>query len=229
MGRLARRQLGDGIYHVYNRSANNVWILDTPESRDHFLKLLADYGQKYRLNIYHYCLMSNHFHLAIEGGIKDISSLISGVCSRYSRHWHGAARNGYGPIWQGRYKSVIVQKANYLSRLGRYIELNPVRAGIVAGEQITEYRWSSAHCYLTGIADALVDPARHPLFAEAGVYGEQERKLYADYLQVPYQEDIVLFRSKASRIGDENFLSKLVSIGGRIKLRPGRSSKNENN
>ena len=46
MGRLARRQLGGGIYHVYNRSANNVWILDTPKSRDHFLKLLADYGQK---------------------------------------------------------------------------------------------------------------------------------------------------------------------------------------
>jgi len=44
------------------------------------------------------------------------------------------------PIWQGRYKSVIVQKANYLSRLGRYIELNPVRAGILTGEQITEYR-----------------------------------------------------------------------------------------
>ena len=41
MGRLARRQLGDGIYHVYNRSANNVWILDTPEPRDHFLKLLS--------------------------------------------------------------------------------------------------------------------------------------------------------------------------------------------
>jgi len=107
--------------------------------------------------------------------------------------------------------------------------LNPVRADIVTEGQITEYRWSSAHCYLTGTADALVDPTRHPLFADAGVYGEQERKLYADYLQVPYQEDIVLFRSKASRIGDENFLSKLVSIGGRIKLRPGRPSKTGNN
>ena len=193
------------------------------------MSLIGRLRQKYSLNIYHYCVMSNHFHLAIEGDIKNISSLISGVCSRYSRHWHGAARNGYGPVWQGRYKSVIVQKANYLSRLGRYIELNPVRAGIVTGEQITEYRWSSAFCYLTGTADALVDPVRHPLFAEAGVYGEQERKLYADYLQVPYQEDIVLFRSKASRIGDENFLSKLVSIGGRIKLRPGYSSKKGNN
>ena len=104
-----------------------------------------------------------------------------------------------------------------------------MRAGIVTEEQITEYRWSSAHCYLAGTADAQVDPARHPLFAKAGVYGEQERKLYADYLQVSYQEDIVLFRRKASRIGDENFLSKLVSIGGRIKLRPGRPRKQENN
>jgi len=62
----------------------------------------------------------------------------------------------------------------------------------------------------------LVDPARHPLFAEAGIYGDQERKLYADYLQVPYQEDIVLFRNKVRQIGDENFQSNPVSIGGRV-------------
>jgi len=82
---------------------------------------------------------------------------------------------------------------------------------------------------LTRTADALVDPARHPLFAEAGAHGEQERKFFTDYLQVPYQEDIVLFKSKVSRIGDENFLGKLLSIGGRIKLRPGWPSKKENN
>jgi len=105
--------------------------------------------------------------------------------------------------------------------------MNPVRAGIVPEAKIAEYRWSSAHCYLTGTADALVEPARHPLFADAGSYGAQERKLYADYLQVPYQEDIVLFRSKASRIGDVNFLGKLLSIGGRIRLRPGRPSKKD--
>jgi len=72
-----------------------------------------------------------------------------------------------------------------------------------------------------------LNPARHPLFAGAGIYGEQEWKLYAAYLQISYQEDIVLFRSKPSRA--ENFQRKLLSIGGRIKLRPGWPSKNENN
>ena len=56
-------------------------------------------------------------------------------------------------------------------------------------------------------------------------YGAEERKQYFDYLQIPYNEDIVLFRGSASRIGDENFLSRLISLGGRVKLRAGRPSK----
>ena len=77
MGRLARRNLGNGVYHVYNRCANNMWILDTDEDKNKFLNLLVKYKEKYHFSIYHYCIMSNHFHLAIEGDIKDISSFIS--------------------------------------------------------------------------------------------------------------------------------------------------------
>ena len=70
MGRLPRRNFGAGVYHIYNRCANNLWILDSPECKDKFLELLERLSGKYELNIYHYCVMSNHFHIAAEGSIK---------------------------------------------------------------------------------------------------------------------------------------------------------------
>ena len=69
---------------------------------------------------------------------------------------------GFGPVWQGRFKSVIVQKSVYLSRLGRYIELNPVRAGIVDPANIVDYLWSSARFYLTDEKSPVIAPEKHP-------------------------------------------------------------------
>ena len=88
MGRLPRRNLGAGVYHIYNRCANNLWILDSPECKDKFLELLERLSGKYELNIYHYCVMSNHFHIAAEGNMKNISSFVSGLSCQYSKFYH---------------------------------------------------------------------------------------------------------------------------------------------
>ena len=87
MGRHPRRNLGAGVYHIYNRSANNLWILDSPECKDKFLELLERLSGKYELNIYHYCVMSNHFHIAAEGNMKNISSFVSGLSCQYSKFY----------------------------------------------------------------------------------------------------------------------------------------------
>ena len=164
MGRLPRRNLGAGVYHIYNRCANNLWILDSPECKDKFLELLERLSGKYELNIYHYCVMSNHFHIAAEGNIKNISSFVSGLSCQYSKFYHKISQNGFGPVRQGRCKGVIVQKSVYLSRLGRYIELNPVRAGIVDPANIVDYLWSSARFYLTDEKSPVISPEKHPLW-----------------------------------------------------------------
>ena len=70
MGRLPRSNLGAGVYHIYNRFANNLWILDSQECKNKFLDLLERLSGKYELNIYHYFVMSNHFHIAAEVNIK---------------------------------------------------------------------------------------------------------------------------------------------------------------
>ena len=179
MGRLPRRNLGAGVYHIYNRCANNLWILDSPECKDKFLELLERLSGKYELNIYHYCVMRNHFHIAAEGSIKNISSFVSGLSSQYSKFYHKISQNGFGPVWQGRFKSVIVQKSVYLSRLGRYIELNPVRAGIIDPANIVDYSWGSARFYLTDKKSPVIFPEKHPLWQPP--FDEKFRQNYAEY------------------------------------------------
>ncbi len=227
MGRLARRKLGRGVYHVYNRSANGMWILNEDEMKEIFLNLVKRFSLKYKLNIYHYCIMSNHFHFAIEGDIHDISSLFRSVCSRFTIQYHAMVQgHGYGSIWQPRYKSVLVQKDGYLSRLGRYIELNPVRAKMIMPEQLVDYPWSSARCYLTGVADELIDPLNHPYRRQLEEYSDAAKRRYAEYLKVPHEEDLSLFRSILSHIGDEDFLSSVICVvGERMKLKVGRPRK----
>lgn len=229
MGRLKRRDLKRGIYHVYNKSANNAWILNEDEMKERFLNLLKHFAVKFPVNIYHYCIMSNHFHLAIEGDIETISKFVSALSSQYSRFYRSVTETGSGPIWQGRYHSVFVQKEGYLSRLGRYIELNPVRAKIIEPSMLSSYRWCSAKNYLQGIHDTLVKPVDHPFNQTVEVYSEAHMKRYSEYLHIPfkeYEEDTMLFRSNVTQIGDENFLRRLVAgICGRSQLRKGRPKK----
>lgn len=222
MGRLKRKNLKRGIFHIYNRSAYHMWILQSDEMKDFFLYLMRKFARKYELNFYHYCIMSNHFHFAVEGDIAAISSFMATLCSRYSLFYKRTSQCGGGTIWDGRFRSILVQKQGYLSRLGRYIELNPVRAGMLAAENISHYRWSSAHYYLQGESDELVVPMDHPFCANIESYSHHQKRLYADYLRVPYLEDIELFRSDAEQIGDEGFLASVISfVGGRKQLSRG--------
>ena len=169
--------------------------------------------------------MTNHFHLAIEGDIQEISAFVSGLSSRYTIHYHKFYDNGHGSIWQGRYKSILVQKEHYLSRLGRYIELNHVRAGMIERKELRSYKWSSAHYYLSWKSDKLIKPLKHPYHSSFDTYNDACQELYAQYLKMPYEEDLNLFRNSNKSIGDEKFLSSLSLVYDRIKLRVGRSNK----
>ncbi|MFI3243980.1 MAG: transposase [Akkermansia sp.] len=227
MSRIRRKRLKRGIYHVYNHSAYKMWVFQTDEMKDFFLYLMRKFADKYELNFYHYCIMSNHFHFAIEGEIADISSFMNSLCSRYSLYYKRTTGMGGGTIWDGRYKSILVQKQGYLRRLGRYIELNPVRADMLAAKALPLYRWSSAHHYLHGTTDSLIFPANHPFYADLGSYSINQCKSYAEYLRLPHNEDITLFGSNTEPIiGDEAFLASCTQeISGRKRISRGRPKK----
>ena len=218
--------MGFGVYHVLNRGINRSWILSTEEEKDAFLTIVVDQSAMCDLDIYHWVLMSNHFHLVVEAlSSRGLSAFLGKVCSLYSR-WHHSGKGGSGTLWQGRFRSVAVEKEDYLFRLGRYVERNPLRAQL---DDITvpwEYKWSSCRAYVETVSDALVRAATHPYWRTLGDDDQARRDSYKQYVEADDESDRKLFRSAAAAVGSDNFITNLRLIEGRMATRKvGRTKK----
>lgn len=226
MSRIPRSRLGSGVFHVINRAIDRRFIFADDEDKKRFVDCLVEAGANHPLRTYHWVVMSNHFHLAVEAlDVGDLSKWLGSVSHRYTRHYH-KRHGGSGPLWQGRFKSILVQKEGYLGKLGRYIERNPVRAGMV--EQAWDYRWSSAQAYLSDESDALVNPSDNGRYQSMGKTSEDRRETYVQYLlsSREREDDETLFRAKAAVIGDETFKANVQLRGGRLAgRRQGRPRK----
>ena len=143
-----------------------------------FLARLAEYKKRFRLAIYHYCLMDNHFHLVVRPHMpRDLPTLMAGLLRSYVHYYH--KRYGFvGHLWQGRFKSPAVQVDAYLNSCGRYVERNPIAVGFV--ERPWEYPWSSCRASALGIADELVD--ENPSVAAWGATAERRQALWREFL-----------------------------------------------
>ena len=221
MGRVPRWRMGKGVYHVFNRGINSSWIISGPEDRDYFCDLLVAQKKHFKIEIYHYVVMSNHFHLALETlDTKTLSAYIGRVSALYSRYWHKSKQAGNGTVWQGRFKSIIVQKELYLNRLGRYIERNPVLAGIKGITDPGDYQWSSAGAYVSEKADKLVTPSRHPYRLNWGKDEKECRQKYRHYINDSQDdEERKIFSSGGAVLGDEEFQAHLQLVSGRLTAR----------
>jgi putative transposase len=163
--------------------------------------------------------MSNHFHLAAEVlKIEDLSGYVGRATRLYSRYFHQRYQ-GSGPLWERRFKSVLVQKEGYLNRLGRYIERNPVRGEMA--EHAWEYGFSSAHAYVTGHDGTLVRLADHPFYALMGETAAARAATYRDYLLTDRDraEDEALFHGEGVVVGDDYFRAQAYVRGGRVTAR----------
>ena len=221
MGRVPRWRMGKGVYHVFNRGINSAWIFNDAEERDYFYQLLSGQKKLFQIEIYHYAVMSNHFHLAIETlDTKTLSAYIGKVSSLYSRYWHRTKKAGNGTVWQGRFKSIIVQKELYLNRLGRYIERNPVTAEIAGISEPADYQWSSAGAYVSAKKDELISPGRHPYRLNWGNSEEECRRNYQAYIDSDEDDESkAIFTQEAGCLGDEVFKSGLKLVAGRLTSR----------
>ena len=230
MGRMPRRRLGAGVPHVVNRAINRQWIFESDKAKDVFLGLLASQTSNCQVSIHHWAIMSNHCHLAVEFlRPEDISEYFGRVQSLYSRHHH-AEHGGVGTIWQGRFKSVAVQKEDYLNQLGRCIELNPVRAGIVG--RAWDYRWPSARAYVPGEEGQLVNPSSHPYWERWGDTDLRRRRIHKEYLldRIEADAQVEIFRRPSLVVGDDEFRSNLRLRHGRLLARkPGKRRSKANN
>lgn len=130
MPRRPRVFVEGGIYHVYNRFARGAEVFKEGDEADRFLELLRHVRRRDGLTVFAFCLMSNHYHLALRSGPVPLSRTLGYVQARFSQHYNRAHRST-GPMWQSRYKAKLVEDPAYLEQLVIYIHLNPVSACVV--------------------------------------------------------------------------------------------------
>lgn len=143
MARPRRIALGGYVYHVLNRANGRLRIFRKEGDFVAFEKIVADGAVRFSMRLCGYCVMSNHWHLLLwPRGDEDLSAFMHWVTLTHAQRYHTShATVGIGHLYQGRYKSFPVQSdAHYLSAL-RYIEANPLRAGLVT--DAGQWAWSS--------------------------------------------------------------------------------------
>jgi REP-associated tyrosine transposase len=158
MARFPRVVVVDVPHHVTQRGNARQTILAGDSDRITYLALLRQYSELHGLALLEYCLMSNHVHLiALPHNINALAQGLKQAHGRYAAYWN-ARQSSSGHVWQGRFYSCPLDEAHLWAAL-RYVELNPVRAGMV--EAAVEWRWSSAgaHCGRT-TPDAMLDMER---------------------------------------------------------------------
>lgn len=155
MARLARITLPGIPYHVTQRGNRRQPVFFRDDDYRTYLALLREQGERWGLRVWAYCLMTNHVHLIVVPETEH--SLIRGLAEthrRYTRHIN--FREGWrGYLWQGRFASVPLDEP-HLTAAMRYVECNPVEAGMV--QVATAYPWSSARAHATGTPDTVLAP-----------------------------------------------------------------------
>lgn len=140
MARPLRLEYPGAIYHITSRGNNHKDIYLKPSDRNIFLSIFGKVCRHYNWCCYAYCLMSNHYHLVLETAEANLSRGMQQLNSVYSQRFNRRHKR-IGHVFQGRYKSIHVDKDSYLLEVIRYVLLNPVRAYIC--KSAGQYTWSS--------------------------------------------------------------------------------------
>lgn len=201
--------------HVVQRGNNRGACFFLPQDRDFYLSHLKELSEKFNCAIHAYVLMTNHVHLLVTPEDTDsVSLLMKHLGQRYVQHINRAYKRT-GGMWEGRYRASFVDREYYLMCCYRYIELNPVRAGIV--QHPADYLWSSYLANAEGLPSELVTP--HSVYQLLGrtpmERHEAYRGLFASELGDKVVEEIRLRTKSGFAIGNEDFIRQAELACGR--------------
>jgi putative transposase len=210
--------------HIIQRGNNRQPCFFADEDYRRYLDWLAEYAIKTRCRIHAYVLMTNHVHLLISAEQADAGgALMKLLGQRYVQYVNRVYQRS-GTLWEGRFRSCPVQEESYLFGCQRYIELNPVRANMVAHP--AEYRWSSYRANAQGEADALVQP--HSLYDALGIEANARQAAYRELFRYELELGLVDEIRRATNgnfaLGNEHFAAEVASMLGR-RVVPGMSGR----
>ena len=197
-----------------NRGVNRSRIFEDDQDREYFSRLVGEYKGVCGAKVYHWVWMGNHYHMLVEVVHANLSSFVGGLQQAYAQYHH-ARHEGSGVFWQGRFKSRPVEIGPYMVSCGRYIERNPVRAGLAV--VAWEYRWSSAAAYVRQAADGVTDENPY-----GGRFEEADRKEYAEALMSGIDEAIIRRVDGERVIGTRAFAATLKMERGRYRVKRGK-------
>lgn len=209
MARLARLTLPGYPHHVIQRGNNRQPIFSSTADFENLLELLHENARKFDVAIHAYVLMGNHFHLLATPKTENgLPQMMQAVGRRYVRYFNDAQKRT-GTLWEGRYKSTLVQTDRYLLACMVYIDLNPVRAGMVT--QAQDYPWSSHGHYMGLRTDRLLTP--HALFWGLGNTPFAREAVYAELVQtgvsLAQQRALTDATLRGWALGEADFVAEL--------------------
>jgi putative transposase len=227
MARLPRLTAPGLAHHLIQRGNNRQAIFADDIDRSLYLRELADLAQAFRLAIHAYVLMPNHVHLLVTPPEREtLGRVMQALGRRYVRRFNDRHQRT-GTLWEGRYRSTLVETDRYLLACMRYIDMNPVRAGLVA--EPTLFRWSS-HAHYVGLRP-------NPLVTEHAAYWAlgntpfdrqlAYRRLFETEQEAAEVESIRYATHRGWALGREGFAASLGQETGRpaVPRRPGRPRK----
>ena len=205
MGRAWRIEYEGALYHILSRGNEQKDIFYDDQDRLLFLATIGEMSERFEIDVFAYVLMGNHYHMLLKTNRANLSKSMQWLGVTYTRRFNlRHFRSGH--LFQGRFKSIIVQNDAYLMRLSCYIHRNPLRAGIV--KRLADYRWSSYKAYAYG------DRAPEWLITKqifSQFKGMDKYKAYREKVQRYAKEEKKLFEDLryGMIIGSKKFVDKI--------------------
>ena len=227
MPRRARLTLSGIPWHIIQRGNNRSVCFHAEADYQFYLHTLHEFADKFGCAVHAYVLMTNHVHLLLTPARDDSAGLLmKHLGQRYVQYINRSYRRS-GTLWEGRFRSCLTQSEDYVLACHRYIELNPVRAGMVTKPQ--DYRWSTYHANGLGKSNTLITP--HDEYRRLGRADEERREAYRALVRAHVDAALVDEIRSATNgnyaLGNKRFQKQIETALGRRAVRgvPGRPPK----
>ena len=220
MARQPRFRTPGSPQHIIQRGNNKAQMFGSTTDYLVFLSCLLEAIERFDCAIHAYVLMTNHVHLLMSpANANGISRVMQSVGRRYVRYFNDRYQRT-GTLWEGRYRATVVDTEHYLLACYRYIEENPLRAGMV--RELSDYRWSSFGFNALGRDDPLITP--HQGYLALAPSPASRRMVYRALFRTPNEPSLLAAIRAATNhawaLGSEAFLSEISRLGRRAAPLP---------